>query len=88
MVGLGCLIIVAICLLFGLSCTRACFFPRARRRVYMRRVVVIQSPVRQSGPLLLWPDGQTGVSIGAQFYFDAKIRKPDEIGSRPRKDVS
>ncbi|MBV8551118.1 MAG: zinc-ribbon domain-containing protein [Acidobacteriaceae bacterium] len=36
-IGLGCLIIVVLFLLFGLSCARSCFFPR-HHRIYIRRV--------------------------------------------------
>lgn len=36
-IGLGCLIIVLLFFFFGLSCMRACFFPRHYYRVYQHR---------------------------------------------------
>lgn len=43
-IGIGCLVILLF-IIFGLSCTRSCFF-RRRPRYYMRHVSLRVAPVR------------------------------------------
>ena len=50
--ALGCLVVVVLFLLVGLSCARACFRPRRSRVIYRRRVVYVQKPLAVP-PLML-----------------------------------